>query len=100
MDEASTPAHLRPVTADREFFKRMAEDLSLPVSALLLQAMLDRKELDSIVVGIETLQQLRENIAILQSPPLPAGILAKINSYTPTVPNWLIDPVQWPSHAG
>jgi hypothetical protein len=29
--------------------------------------------------------QLHDNIAILQSPPLPAGILEKINAFAPTV---------------
>ena len=99
MDEASTPAHLRPVIPDREFLARIAQDLSLSLSALLLLAMLGRSELDSLVVGMETRKQLHENIAILQSPPLPAEILEKIGSFVPTVPGWLIDPSQWPSHA-
>ena len=99
MDEASTPAHLRPVIPDREFLARIAQDLSLSLSALLLLAMLGRSELDSLVVGMETRKQLHENIAILQSLPLPAEILEKIGSFVPTVPAWLIDPSQWPSHA-
>jgi aryl-alcohol dehydrogenase-like predicted oxidoreductase len=99
MDDASTPAHLRPVILDREFLARIAQDLSLSLSALLLLAMLGRSELDSLVVGMETRKQLHENIAILQSPPLPAEILEKIGSFVPTVPGWLIDPSQWPSHA-
>jgi len=95
MDDASTPAHLRPITPDREFFCRMARELSLSLPALLLQAMLSRSELDSLVVGIETRKQLQENIAILQSPPLPAEILEKIDSFAPSVPDWLMDPAQW-----
>jgi aryl-alcohol dehydrogenase-like predicted oxidoreductase len=100
MTDSSTPAHLRPITPDREFFAQIARELSLSLSALLLLVMLSKSELDSLVVGMETRQQLQENIAILLSPPLPAEILARIDSYTPTVPGWLIDPVQWPSHAG
>ena len=95
MDDDSTPAHLRPITPDREFFCRMARELSLSLPALLLQAMLSRSELDSLVVGIETRKQLQENIAILQSPPLPAEILEKIGAFAPTVPDWLMDPAQW-----
>jgi aryl-alcohol dehydrogenase-like predicted oxidoreductase len=95
MDDASTPTHLRPVTPDREFFCRMARELSLSLPALLLQAMLSRSELDSLVVGMETRKQLQENIAILQSPPLPAEILEKIGAFAPTVPDWLMDPAQW-----
>jgi aryl-alcohol dehydrogenase-like predicted oxidoreductase len=99
MDDSSTPAHLRQVTPDREFFCRMARELSLSLSALLLLSMLSRSELDSLVVGMETRKQLQENIAILQSPPLPAEILEEIGAFAPTVPHWLVDPVQWPSHA-
>ena len=95
MDDSSTPAHLRPVTPDREFFSRIARELSLSLSALLLLAMLSRSELDSLVVGMETRKQLQENIAILQSPPLPIEILEKISAFAPTVPDWLIDPAQW-----
>ena len=95
MDDSSTPAHLRPVTPDREFFSRIAKELSLSLSALLLLAMLSRSELDSLVVGMETRKQLQENIAILQSPPLPIEILEKISAFAPTVPDWLIDPAQW-----
>jgi aryl-alcohol dehydrogenase-like predicted oxidoreductase len=77
----------------------MARELSLSLSALLLLSMLSRSELDSLVVGMETRKQLQENIAILQSRPLPAEILEKIGAFAPTVPHWLVDPVQWPSHS-
>jgi aryl-alcohol dehydrogenase-like predicted oxidoreductase len=54
MDDSSTPAHLRPVTPDREFFCRMARELSLSLPTLILQAMLSRSKLNSLVFGIET----------------------------------------------
>jgi len=99
MDDASTPAHLRVVEAARAFYRHQADTLGLPLAELLLRAMLERDEVDSVVVGVENLAQLRENLRIFRAGPLPAGVTAEISSFDPKVPDWVVDPAQWPAHA-
>jgi aryl-alcohol dehydrogenase-like predicted oxidoreductase len=87
------------VTPDRAFFHELARELDMTPAALLLRAMLARCDIDSVIVGMETPRQLRENIAILQSPRLSPDTLARVNAFERTCPEWLIDPPQWADRA-
>lgn len=98
MDDASTPPHLRGIREERAIFHKMAADLGITPSALLLKAALQRDELDAVVFGVETITQLRENLAIFHSDPLPEEILKAINAHRYSGPDWLIHPAFWPAH--
>lgn len=99
MDDEATPAHLRIVIPARNFYRQLAGELGIDLPALLLRAMLDRPDIDSVVVGMENRAQLRENIRIFQMAPLNEATRAKLDAFRPELPSWLIDPPQWGAHA-
>ena len=98
MDDASTPKHLLPIREERAFFHDLAARLGITPSALLLKAALQRKDLDAVVFGVETIDQLRENLAILHADPLPADALEAIGAHRYAGPDWLINPPLWDAH--
>lgn len=95
MDDASTPPHLKPVIPARDFFKKFAADSGMPLTHLLARAMMSREDIDSVVMGMETRAQLRENLGLLNQPPLPPSILSQLSAFQPDLPPWLIDPPKW-----
>ncbi len=52
----------------------------------LARAMLSRTDIDSVVMGMENRTQLRQNLALLNQPPLDAEILARIEAFEPAIP--------------
>lgn len=51
--------------------------------------------IDSIVIGVETLDQLKENIALFQNPPLTGDECAVIENVLMGAPTELLDPSKW-----
>ena len=51
--------------------------------------------IDSLVVGVETMEQLRQNIALFQQPSLSFEEVFKVRDALPKVPEQLLDPSQW-----
>lgn len=97
MNDEATPPHLRPVQGDRAYFQKAAEELGVSLPELLLRAMLRRPEITSVVIGTENQLQLRENLRISHLPPLPETACRLLDGFSPTVPEWLVDPPQWAS---
>lgn len=54
-----------------------------------------QKWIDSLVIGVETLAQLRENIALFQNPPLTEDECAVIENALTEAPVELLDPSRW-----
>ncbi len=79
---------------------RMAETLQRTSRADLCLAYVRAKDwLDSIVLGAETREQLLENIALFQRPPLNAAQCQRIEEELPGGPPGLVNPALWPVQA-
>lgn len=99
MDDENTPDHLRVVIPARNFFRQLAAEFGLPLSHLLAKSMMERPDIDAVVMGMETRAQLRQNLELLNRPPLDLELMRRIEAFQPDIPSWLIDPPTWPSHA-
>ncbi len=53
------------------------------------------EEIDSVIIGVDTIDQLRQNIEIVRQGGLPPEVVEKINKLG-TAPEYIIDPRQWP----
>jgi aryl-alcohol dehydrogenase-like predicted oxidoreductase len=95
MDDASVPAHLREVIPTRRPLREVADKYGLPFGEMALRAMLSRPELSSLVVGMETVQQVRDNLALFAKGPLPAEVAAAIDATPLQVSHFLINPFEW-----
>ncbi|MGD0192241.1 MAG: aldo/keto reductase [Rhizomicrobium sp.] len=55
--------------------------------------------IDGVVVGMETEDQLEENLRLFLRPPLSAEECAQVQLRVPRAPEALLDPAQWPKRA-
>jgi aryl-alcohol dehydrogenase-like predicted oxidoreductase len=97
MNDEATPAGLREVITPRRGLREIAASFDLTLAEFALRAMLGRPEFHSVVLGIETLAQLRENLALVQKGPLPAEAMAALDSFQPSTSEFLVNPPAWPS---
>mgnify|MGYP005852106531 CR=1 FL=1 len=56
--------------------------------------------IDAVVIGAESLQQIRENINLFSLPPLSHDEAKELGRSVPTVPEKLLDPARWPGSSG
>ena len=85
-----------PEVAER---RRRLEKLGLPMAELALRFLFSKPEPKSILTGVETLDQLRENIRIAALPPLGESDLRKVEEIAfPELPEMYVSPFFWPQY--
>ena len=95
MDDASTPPHLHPVIAPRQKLRDVAKRFNLSLSELAVRGITGRPEIASVVVGVETVAQIKDNNAILAKGPLPAEVLQALEELQPDLPENILNPAEW-----
>jgi len=89
------PAELQDFEPFRQRVEAIAESESMSVAELLLRYALSFEEIDSVIIGVDTVDQLRRDIEIVRRGGLPSAVVGKINELG-TAPEYIIDPRQWP----
>ena len=89
------PAELLDFEPFRQRIEALAESERMSVVELLLRYALSFEEIDSVIIGVDTIDQLLRNIEIVRQGGLPPAVLEKINELG-TAPEYIIDPRQWP----
>lgn len=100
MDDAATPPFLREVIPARQQLREIARRFGLPLEELAMRAILSRPDVQSVVVGMETVAQAKENVALFAKGPLPADALAAIEAFQPNLPEYVYSPPDWESRRG
>ena len=95
MDDAATPPFLRGVIPSRQKVREVASRFGLPMSELLMRAILSRTDVSSIVVGVETTAQIRENLAHFAKGPLPGEVVSALAALRPDLPEFIVVPPDW-----
>lgn len=54
--------------------------------------------IDSLVIGVETCEQLQANLELFAVPPLDEAAVAMVRHRLPILPDQLLNPAQWPTH--
>lgn len=96
MPEAAIPAALRGVLPVRRRLDSIAQEAGMPLTELALRYVLSQPGVTSALTGVETVAQLRENLAIAARGPLPKDVLLAIDRATPKLPDTLLTPSLWP----
>lgn len=91
---ADLPAELREAEPFRAQARRLAEESGLGIAELCLRYVLGVEGIDSVLIGVETLEQLRENLAMAARGPLPRAIAERIERL-PSLPAWILHPRNW-----
>ena len=95
MDDAAVPKHLHEAVTARRPFRDLADRIGIPHRELALRAMLSRPDLSALVVGVETVGQMKDNLALFAKGALSADIMAQVNAIVPQVSHYLINPFEW-----
>jgi len=95
MDDAETPPHLREVIVPRQQLRNIAKQFGLSMSELAIRGITSQPEIASVVVGIDTVAQIKENTAILAKGPLPAEVLKALDAFQPKLPDYIVTPPEW-----
>lgn len=95
MADEATPPHLAEVIPARRRIREIAAQFGLPMPELAMRAVLSRPEVRSVVVGVETLEQMRENAALFAKGALPPEVMAALEAHDPRMPERIVSPVGW-----
>lgn len=85
-----------PEVAER---RRQLEKLGLPMAELALRFLFSKPEPKSILTGVETVDQLKENVRIAALPPLGESDLRTVEAIAfPELPEMCVSPYFWPRY--
>ncbi len=96
MTEDQLPASMNFAVDPLKKLHRIASENNTTVKEMAFAFVRDAVGVTSLVVGAETIGQLKENIDLLSIPPLPADLYAEIKNCFSDMPELLITPAKWP----
>jgi aryl-alcohol dehydrogenase-like predicted oxidoreductase len=99
MPEDDIPPALRDVIPVRRRLSAIASGAGLGLAELALRAMLSREGITCLLTGVDTVGQIRENIALFNRGPLPADMIAAVDAAVPVLPETILTPSLWPAPA-
>jgi len=95
MEERDIPEKLSAFIPFKQKFKAISENYKIFEKELALRYVLSQNEITSVIVGAETVPQVKENIEIASRDSLPENILKEIESNFVDIPDKLINPALW-----
>lgn len=99
MPEDRIPAHLAGIVPARRALEQVAAAAQLSLGELALRYVLGLPGVRSVVVGAESVEQVRRNAAHAARGPLPAAVARAAEAAVPPLPDALITPHCWPQMA-
>jgi aryl-alcohol dehydrogenase-like predicted oxidoreductase len=97
MPEGDIPAKLNGLVPVRRRLEGVAREAGIPLTELAVRTMLAREGVTSVLTGVETVAQIRENLALFNRGPLPADLVAAVDAAVPELPEAWITPFMWPT---
>lgn len=95
MPEADILPELAEVIPVRRRLAALAEEAGMAISELAMRYVMALEGVTCTIVGVETLQQMQENIAIFARGPLDSALCAAIEAAVPDLPEHIIVPFHW-----
>jgi len=97
MPEDKVPPHLAPIMEYRQKIISIADESAMSVPRLALGYLFSQTGITSVVMGMESVEQLRGNIRIAAAPPLPQDLAERLKAVAGILPESLIRPMLWSS---
>jgi len=95
LPEATTPDDLCEVIPARRRLAELARDAGIPLAELALRYVLGLGDLTSILVGVDSVDQMRENLALFAKGPLPPDLMKAVVAAAPSLSDTILDPWRW-----
>ena len=97
MPEEAIPPALGVVVPVRRRLAEIGGDAGLTLAELAVRYMLSQEGITCVLTGVETVAQIRENIALFNRGPLAPDLLAAIAAAVPDLPEPILTPAAWPT---
>ena len=95
LEPDSLPPHLQLANKPLQQLGKLSSDLGISTAELALRFVRDSPGITSVVLGVETVDQLKENIKLMSSSPLSSETKQRILDIFPDMPEELINPSMW-----
>lgn len=95
MPEEAIPPALCTVIPVRRRLVELAGEAGLTLPELALRYMLSQDGVTSVITGVETVVQIRENLALFNRGALSPDLLAAIDAVAPDLPGPILTPALW-----
>jgi len=95
MPEADIPDELRQVIPLRRQLHTLAQQAGLEVSALAIRYVLGLPSVTCAVIGAESVEQMRSNLALFSTLSVPIEMMHKIDEIVPSLPDKILLPNHW-----
>ena len=99
LPEVAVPDELRAVVPVRRNLEELARGAGISVAELAIRYTFGLGDLTSVLVGVESVDQMRENLCLHEKGPLPADLMRAVASAVPSLPDAVIDPWRWKQSA-
>ena len=96
MPEAEIPPALAAVIPVRRRIAALAEQAGMPVAELALRYAATTEGITCVLVGVDNLEQMRENLTMFDRGPLSADLMKAVDQAVPRLPETVLNPVHWP----
>lgn len=95
LPDATTPEDLSGVIPPRRRLAELAREAGIPLAELALRYVLGLSDLTSILIGVESLDQMRETLVLFAKGPLPPDLMQAVLASVPSLPDAILDPMRW-----
>lgn len=95
MSPSKLPNYLKDAKGPLEDIEKLSIESGLSVMEIAILYIRDLPEISKIIIGCETINQLKQNLQIINLPPLTENILKEIKEIYRGLPEKIIDPRKW-----
>jgi aryl-alcohol dehydrogenase-like predicted oxidoreductase len=95
MPEEKIRPGLAEVIPVRRTLEEIAAQAGYTMSELCMRYVLSNPAISSVLTGVDTVAQMRENLRLAALGPLPVEVLERVRSCVPELPESLIRPALW-----
>ncbi len=95
LHDDGVPSHLQKAEKYLGLLRKISSDAKIPINQIAFDFVRDLPGVTSLVIGVETHEQLLQNIALLKSPKLPSEIMKIILDTFSDIPEDIINPSKW-----
>jgi aryl-alcohol dehydrogenase-like predicted oxidoreductase len=95
MPEAEIPPHLRAVIPRRRELEALARAAGMSLAELAVRYVLGLDGLTCALVGVESVEQMRQNLSLFARGPLEPALMQAIAELEPELPEAVVMPTRW-----
>lgn len=88
--------YLQQMVPIREALDALAHEAGLENTEMAMRYVFGIDGITRVLVGVESIDQMRDNIKLISAAPLPDDLRERIHQVVPELPEHIINPVKWP----